>query len=117
PIPLPPRSTLFPYTTLFRSLKDAASLVCHDRSADPSTRGADAVALGGTARDAAGVCGRGAGAASPAGAAARAQRVAAPARPRAHAGAGRARLHRAQLLAAVHLRSAGAALPAALDPV
>src|SRR2546430_11915327 len=53
----PPRSTLFPYTTLFRSLH------------------------------------------------------------RARAGAGRARLHGAQLLAADHLRGAGAALPAALDPV
>src|SRR2546429_6751232 len=56
----PPRSTLFPYTTLFRS---------------------------------------------------------APARHRARAGAGRARLHGAQLLAADHLRGAGAALPAPLAPV
>src|ERR1035441_11016898 len=41
---LPPRSTLFPYTTLFRSLHDEALFVGAPRGRDPSDR-SDAVAI------------------------------------------------------------------------
>src|SRR5690554_7318933 len=35
----PPRSTLFPYTTLFRSPMDLATAVTYCRSAEPSSSG------------------------------------------------------------------------------